>query len=133
MTNAEQFKKTFGIYAEEFWSYTGKQMLVWINTDVPDTNVGDMISRQAAIDAFEKRTHIDWESLKILHPMFEVLEELPSAERRGRWIMRIDDLFPEESMMECDQCHEEQPLTCDDNYCPNCGAKMDKSQEVKGE
>ena len=51
MTNAEQFKKTFGIYAEEFWSYTEKQMLDWINTDVPDINVGDMISRQEAIDA----------------------------------------------------------------------------------
>lgn len=44
--------------------------------------------------------------------------------RHGRWIMHIDDLFPKESTMECDQCHEEQPLECDDNYCPNCGAKM---------
>lgn len=44
--------------------------------------------------------------------------------RHGRWIMHIDDLFPAESTMECDQCHEEQPLECDDKYCPNCGAKM---------
>ena len=51
MTNAELFKKTFGIYAGEFWSYTSERMQEWINTDVPDTNVGDTISRQAAIDA----------------------------------------------------------------------------------
>lgn len=48
------------------------------------------------------------------------------AERLGRWIMHINDLFPAESTMECNQCHEEQPLECDDKYCPNCGAKMEK-------
>ena len=37
MTRAELFKKTFGIYSEEFWSYTEKQMLDWINADVPYT------------------------------------------------------------------------------------------------
>lgn len=52
MNNADVFKRVFGIYAEEFWSYTEKQMLDWINADVPDKNVGDMISRQAAIDKF---------------------------------------------------------------------------------
>lgn len=46
--------------------------------------------------------------------------------KHGEWIMHIDDLFPEESTMECNQCHEHQPLTIDDNFCPNCGAKMDK-------
>lgn len=49
--------------------------------------------------------------------------------RHGCWIMHIDDLFPEESTMECNQCHEEQPLDCDDKYCPNCGAKMERSKE----
>ena len=49
--------------------------------------------------------------------------------RHGRWIYHIDDLFPAESTQECDQCHEEQPLTCNDNYCPNCGAKMDGDGE----
>lgn len=49
--------------------------------------------------------------------------------KHGRWIMHIDDLFPAESTMECDQCHEEQPLECDDKYCPNCGAKMEGEKE----
>lgn len=63
----------------------------------------------------------------------EMLAHFPAADvqevQHGRWIMHIDDLFPEESTMECDQCHEEQPLECDDKYCPNCGAQMSPPDE----
>lgn len=40
--------------------------------------------------------------------------------------IHFDDLFPEESTQECSICHAEQYLRYgdDDNYCPNCGAKM---------
>lgn len=40
----------------------------------------DLISRQAAIDALVKWTHLTWEHLKIIYPMLNVLEKLPSAE-----------------------------------------------------
>lgn len=45
---------------------------------------------------------------------------------QGKWIKHIDNLFPEESTEECSICHEEQFLNRgnDDNFCPNCGAKM---------
>lgn len=82
----------------------------------------DLISRQAAIDALDN-VLVEDESCKVWFKL--ALQQLPSAERRGRWIMHIDDLFPAESTMECDQCHEEQPLDCDDNYCPHCGARME--------
>ena len=46
--------------------------------------------------------------------------------RHGRWIYHPDDLFPAESKQECSYCHEEEYVTlCNENYCPNCGAKMD--------
>ena len=46
--------------------------------------------------------------------------------RHGRWIYHPDDLFPAESKQECSCCHEEEYLTLyNENYCPNCGAKMD--------
>ena len=80
----------------------------------------DLISRQDAID-----TLAEWNDAAINNR----LNNLPSVDavpvRHGRWTYHIDDLFPAESTKECDQCHEEQPLTCDDNFCPHCGAKMD--------
>ena len=64
----------------------------------------------------------------ILNQFIDDIDHAPTVDavpvRHGRWIYHIDDLFPAESTQECDQCHEEQPLTCGDNFCPNCGAKM---------
>ena len=54
-------------------------------------------------------------------------EDLPSIQperKKGKWKMNIYDFAPAESTMECDQCHSELPLGCDDNFCPNCGADM---------
>lgn len=71
----------------------------------------DLISRQAAIDSQIKMVAqgLDW--VPVYH-----LEQLPSAERRGRWI----DL-------KCDQCG--QVDMSKPNYCPNCGAKMECEEE----
>lgn len=91
----------------------------------------DLISRQAAIAfAISGRTReFDGDKWIRVSEVRESLKTMPSAERRGRWIMHIDDLFPAESTMECDQCHEEQPLECDDKYCPNCGSRMDLEED----
>lgn len=51
-------------------------------------------------------------------------------QKKGHWIMHIDDLFPADSTQECSVCHEWQFINGnDDNYCPNCGAKMERSKE----
>ena len=62
-------------------------------------------------------------ALKALINMQPTVDAVPVV--HGRWIYHVDDLFPADNTQECDQCHEEQPLTCDDNFCPHCGAKMD--------
>lgn len=50
--------------------------------------------------------------------------------KHGYWIYHFDDLFPSESTQECSVCHEEEGMTiCNENYCPNCGAKMDGSDK----
>lgn len=53
MTNADKFKEIFGLYATELWAKPEKEFLEWLNEDVPETNVGGMISRQTAIDKLE--------------------------------------------------------------------------------
>ena len=59
-----------------------------------------------------------------------IVRRTPAADvppvRHGRWIYHPDDLFPGDSTQECSCCHEEEYLTLyNENYCPNCGAKMD--------
>ena len=92
--------------------------------DVPDTNVGELISRQEAIKA------ILGEPPEVNYPIYyaEKIRELPSVHpRKGKWLIysTFDDCY----YAKCDQCHETQvfyynkPLT---NFCPNCGCRMEE-------
>lgn len=87
MTNREKFRSIFGVYAEEFWAYPKDKMLDWLQYDVPEANVGDMISRQDVIDAFA-----DWfngTENTIMELTFSecksVIEFLPSAQQCKYW------------------------------------------------
>lgn len=54
--------------------------------------------------------------------LFEDLKPVTHA----HWTYEIDDLFPADSMMICSNCGEYERLGANDNYCGNCGAKMDE-------
>ena len=55
------------------------------------------------------------------------LEKTTVDRVHAHWIHHPDNLFPTESTMECSHCHEEETVfILNDNYCPNCGAKMDE-------
>lgn len=59
-----------------------------------------------------------------------VMKELGyESMRHGHWINHFDDLYPEDSSVECSVCHEYEGIMANDNYCPNCGAKMDEEEE----
>ena len=99
--------------------------------------MSDLISRQAAIDAIcEHGTELERRGITVLsvanhkQVTVDLLENLPSAERHGKWI------DPEDSTCyKCSVCGEyatqeyglTEPLFW--HYCPNCGAKMDEGTE----
>lgn len=90
--------------------------------EVNKTN-DDTISRQAAIDALVKQTNLTWEHLKIIYPMLNVFEKLPSAERHGHWEF-IGGYGYQYRCSVCVTCAERKT-----KFCSNCGAKMDDGIE----
>ena len=86
--------------------------------------MNDLISRQAAIDALIELTvqRDEWDSKegfaqkRGIDAAICAIEDLPSAERSGRWV----DL-------KCDQCG--QVDMSKPNFCPSCGAKMEEGGE----
>ena len=117
--------------------------------DVLDTNVGDTISRQSAIDAV---------NIGNLHPgiveaLQSILAELPPAtpqQKIGHWIVDGSvNCYLDKVRCHCSECGKKKEFPADydhikrelsisyeylefiDNYCPNCGAKMVEAQADK--
>ena len=88
--------------------------------NVPDINVGDMISRQDAVDVCMKyngQGHI-WSCI------MGDIEQLPSAEperKTGRWT--IEDVHSATYKYCCSECKAHHRARYD--FCPTCGAKME--------
>ena len=65
-----------------------------------------------------------------------MIQDFPAANvapvRYGRWVISRTDYgwngaeFP--THCKCDQCGREVPYQDRDNYCPNCGAKMEETE-----
>ena len=84
--------------------------------------INDLISREAAKEAVKYIPWYDWSAVG------RTLDELPSVDAapvvHGRW---IDNGIPESMLSGCSVCG----FSCGAytfNYCPNCGAKMDKEE-----
>ena len=98
----------------------------------------DIISRQAAIHAFDGICDRECEYSKKqravmcaschLGSAFDAIDELPSAERLGRW---VNSEIPNEKYV-CSVCggacwyYDVQGEVAKSAYCPNCGAKMEE-------
>ena len=95
--------------------------------------MAEYIEREAAVKAFNNfdAGRADSSPFTLLTPeeFAEYLYELPTADvapvRHGRW---VDNGIPDSMLSGCSVCG----FTCGSSsffYCPNCGAKMDESDE----
>ena len=116
--------------------------------DVPDINVGDMISRQAVLDiAFKYCPDDDGVCSEVgsdLRNMLDEIENLPPAEpKRGKWIEDKGQKTLMQNFIErgevwrvCSVCGAGHMIghkyesdkayhETHHNFCPKCGAKME--------
>lgn len=113
--------------------------------------MSDLISRQAAIDAIERLilpqtkgetvaeevNRVAWRCA--INCAEEIIGHLPPAEpKKGKWITEYDSwggLFKTVRAHKCSICGHYLDFDGvnagrgDANYCPNCGAKMERSEE----
>lgn len=127
MSNAELFKKVFGIYAEEFWAYSEEKMLDWLTSDVSEMEVGDTIYRQAAIEALISFFGLSIEG-EYGSAIQEVLNGLPSARKKGKW---IEYNATGKKQWMCSECCVEEKNPKVARFCYWCGADMRGEDDVK--
>lgn len=81
--------------------------------------VDDLISRQAAIKLLEEwadgYSYLEVPVSSIAHK----LNELPTTEKKGKWLKVYDDI---DDFCQCSKCGVYGEPTY---YCPNCGARME--------
>lgn len=91
--------------------------------------MSDYISREAAIEL------LHYNADERCSAVVSDFEEIPAADvepvRHGQW-GRTDDDWNSLTTFQCSVCGEEYCFECDEDiltlnykYCPNCGAKMD--------
>lgn len=97
--------------------------------------MSDYISREAAIEAFEKELSAKYNRIELSIGFVgakSILSDLPAADvverKKGKWINhgQYADFFPhcEYRCSECDTPYLEIEMIY--NYCPNCGARMER-------
>lgn len=107
------------------------------NAEVPDTNVGDTISRKAAIETIMAfpNTPNGFSDTYDKAMIIRTLEDVPSVQPRmkGRWIKQVDESI-NAWWYECSACGD-YPLKDAfghdslSQFCPWCGAEMSEGEE----
>ena len=131
----EEFEKLYGFNDVEK-IYTNNSRLIpsfrvkqWldhllsIQPNIPNTNVEELINRQAAIEAIISKPawHNSEGSWYHGSDIRQALKELsPAQPKKGKWVKTYRDGFGN-LIGYCNKCGRRYPV---DNFCPNCGADM---------
>lgn len=105
--------------------------------DVPGTNVGDMVCRQAAIEAIDQYGSVWMEYTEAMsideiaeralkaskQSMIKILHDLPSAERTGKWIETAEEYYKAINDRGWG-VNEDTPYFVDDIACSECLSKF---------
>lgn len=84
--------------------------------------MADLIDRKAAID--EIKSVYEWHDTVTMERLIEHLNNLPSAERHGKWLHK-NSTFKNRWL--CSECGYTWYFdTKEASYCPHCGALMDE-------
>ena len=105
-----------------------------LNKEIPKEEPadGDLISRKDTIEWLKKVTVTDGITFETgFKQILTDIEQMPSAEKNEMW---IDEGFYAEGHSEhayrCSECDEHYiGYVGEFKYCPNCGAKMQESEE----
>lgn len=91
--------------------------------DVPDTNVGDPISRQAAIKAINDLLNCSngYSDTYDKACIIDLIDELPTIDpvKHGKWT----EINIKDYKALCSECGTWSPVM--GKFCPECGARMD--------
>ena len=95
--------------------------------------MSDLISRQAAMDAFladlikreEKNLLHTWSTVEVEYFIADILEQLPTIDpvKHGQWYDKPNYLGTGRTMFFCSKCGSASYR--EDPYCWHCGAKME--------
>ena len=96
--------------------------------------MSDLISRRAAIKAIDDlpNCYNGYSDAYDKAYIIGVLEEVPTIEpKRGKWLLHeYPDGYYHTECSECGKVYSENVYFLrKPNYCPNCGAKMERSEE----
>lgn len=87
----------------------------------------DLIERADATETFAELYDVfdDYPNIiKELHKTYDKILAIPSADKQGEWIEEI--YLNGHTYGTCSNCLH---VRIQDNYCPNCGAKMNKGTD----
>lgn len=83
----------------------------------------DTISRQAVVSRISDLLMLELKGERIptWNEVYRAIQELPSAEKHGKWIKHVDEECEEANWYECPNCHRFKRIST--LYCPFCGSK----------